>query len=133
MLAFATTQQPMVQPWLLQRDMKTIEIDPLDAWFPAEPEEVAHYPFDKTFEEAEWEPLCVLHTSGSTGLPKPVLIRQGMLAIIDAYHEMGEWQGMDIYMREWATRAKRMFMASRFASCPPLHFLLSWQPPPGQG
>lgn len=123
-LAFAKTQQRMVQPWLAQRDMATIEIDPLEAWFPTEPEEIAHYPFDKTFEEAEWEPLCVLHTSGSTGLPKPVLIRHGMLAIIDAYHAMGEWQGMDIYMREWATRAKRIFMASKSAYCPAWHSLL---------
>lgn len=132
-LAFAKTQQPMVQPWLTQRGMQAVEIDPLDAWFPTEPEEVAPYPFDKTFEEAEWEPLCVLHTSGSTGLPKPVLIRQGMLAIIDAYHALDEWQGMDIYMREWATKAKRIFMASMSASDPTLNRLLSYQPPTGQG
>jgi acyl-coenzyme A synthetase/AMP-(fatty) acid ligase len=31
------------------------------------------YPFTKTFEEAKHEPFLVLHTSGSTGMPKPIL------------------------------------------------------------
>lgn len=32
-----------------------------------------HYPFHKTFEDARNEPLLVLHTSGTTGFPKPIL------------------------------------------------------------
>ena len=32
-----------------------------------------HYHFDKTFEQARSEPLVVLHTSGTTGLPKPII------------------------------------------------------------
>ncbi|KAF7872907.1 uncharacterized protein EAF02_008978 [Botrytis sinoallii] len=32
-----------------------------------------HYPFNKTFEQARKEPLVVLHTSGTTGFPKPIL------------------------------------------------------------
>lgn len=32
-----------------------------------------HVPFTKTFEEALSEPLFVVHTSGSTGIPKPLL------------------------------------------------------------
>lgn len=35
--------------------------------------EVPHYPFTKTFEEAKHEPFAVIHTSGSTGMPKPVI------------------------------------------------------------
>ncbi|KAK2761693.1 hypothetical protein FQN54_001521 [Arachnomyces sp. PD_36] len=31
------------------------------------------YPYSKTFEEAKYEPLVVLHTSGTTGTPKPVV------------------------------------------------------------
>lgn len=31
------------------------------------------YQFDKTFEEARTEPLVVLHTSGTTGFPKPII------------------------------------------------------------
>ena len=32
-----------------------------------------HFAFEKTFENARQEPLVVLHTSGSTSHPKPVL------------------------------------------------------------
>lgn len=32
-----------------------------------------HFPFIKTFEEARSEPLVVIHTSGTTGAPKPVI------------------------------------------------------------
>ena len=30
------------------------------------------FSYDKTFEQARNEPLVVLHTSGTTGLPKPI-------------------------------------------------------------
>lgn len=33
----------------------------------------SHYPFEKNFEQAKHEPLVVLHTSGSTGFPKPII------------------------------------------------------------
>ncbi|KAI1392428.1 putative NRPS-like enzyme [Hypoxylon trugodes] len=33
----------------------------------------AHFPFEKTFEEARWDPFLIIHTSGSTGLPKPLI------------------------------------------------------------
>ncbi|KAF2490390.1 acetyl-CoA synthetase-like protein [Lophium mytilinum] len=32
-----------------------------------------HYPYDKTFEEALAEPLVAVHTSGTTGFPKPII------------------------------------------------------------
>ncbi|TGO50943.1 hypothetical protein BOTNAR_0374g00130 [Botryotinia narcissicola] len=32
-----------------------------------------YFPYGKTFEEAKAEPLVALHTSGTTGLPKPVI------------------------------------------------------------
>ncbi|TVY94015.1 Non-canonical non-ribosomal peptide synthetase [Lachnellula willkommii] len=32
-----------------------------------------HFPFIKTFEESRSEPLVVVHTSGTTGAPKPVI------------------------------------------------------------
>ena len=32
-----------------------------------------HYPYEKSFEQARTDPLVVLHTSGTTGLPKPII------------------------------------------------------------
>jgi hypothetical protein len=31
--------------------------------------DTSHYPYEKTFEEAKWIPILVLHSSGSTGAP----------------------------------------------------------------
>jgi acyl-CoA synthetase (AMP-forming)/AMP-acid ligase II len=43
-------------------------------------EEYEHYPFDKTFESAKSEPLIVVHTSGTTGMPKPLIYTHGWVA-----------------------------------------------------
>lgn len=84
---------------------------PVSAWFPEE--YIEPYPYNKTFEEAEWDPLVVLHTSGSTGLPKPIVARQGMLAIADKYHNLGEWKDRRIWVDEMTRRSKRPFHPSK--------------------
>lgn len=38
------------------------------------------YPYEKTFDEARNEPLVALHTSGSTGFPKPIIWTHGWAA-----------------------------------------------------
>ncbi|KAK4237128.1 linear gramicidin synthase subunit D [Achaetomium macrosporum] len=35
-----------------------------------------HYDYSKPFEEARWDPLFIIHTSGSTGIPKPLIWTQ---------------------------------------------------------
>jgi acyl-coenzyme A synthetase/AMP-(fatty) acid ligase len=47
-------------------------------------DEPPHYPFTKTFEEAKNDPYLVLHTSGSTGFPKPIVETHGYAAVMDA-------------------------------------------------
>jgi acyl-CoA synthetase (AMP-forming)/AMP-acid ligase II len=103
----------VVQSWLHERDMQAIMTRDIDAWFPDE--HVDPYPYKKTFEEAEWEPLVLLHTSGSTGLPKPVVCRQGMLAIGDSFHNMPAWEGKTMVLAEWAKRSKRTLHPSEHA------------------
>lgn len=87
--------------------MHAIEVSPIDAWFPEN--EVPHFPYNKTFEEGEWDPFSVLHTSGSTGLPKPIIVRQGMVATADALQNLPSWKGERIATVEWA-EAKRIFV-----------------------
>ncbi|ORY14412.1 hypothetical protein BCR34DRAFT_646399 [Clohesyomyces aquaticus] len=45
-----------------------------------------HYPYTKTWEEAKNDPILVVHTSGSTGLPKPVSWSNSMFLTTDAHH-----------------------------------------------
>ncbi|KAK3902336.1 hypothetical protein C8A05DRAFT_15597 [Staphylotrichum tortipilum] len=107
-LWFEATYKDLVQSWLHERDMHVFMTFPLAAWFPEE--HIEPYPYHKSFEEAEWEPLVVLHTSGSTGFPKPIVVRQGMLAIADKYHNLGTWKGRTLWMNEMARRATRLLL-----------------------
>lgn len=87
--------------------MQGIEVSPVEAWFPDT--EVPHFPYNKSFSQAEWDPLVVLHTSGSTGLPKPIEVKQGVLAISDAYQTFPEWRDSKVAIVDWAKNSKRTF------------------------
>ncbi|KAI0840505.1 hypothetical protein F5Y06DRAFT_294493 [Hypoxylon sp. FL0890] len=106
-ICFPRSHRTTVEPWLQQRNMQPIELEPTKTWFPSH--EIARIPYNKSFEQAEWEPLAVLHTSGSTGLPKPVVIKQGMLAIGDAYHNLPDWNGRPTFIRLWSEQPTRQF------------------------
>ncbi|KAL8734972.1 MAG: hypothetical protein Q9181_002995 [Wetmoreana brouardii] len=42
-----------------------------------------HYPFEKDYATARWDPMVVLHSSGSTGIPKPIVMNHATYAVID--------------------------------------------------
>lgn len=94
--------------------MQAVEVGEMAKWFPEK--EVPLFPYDKTYEEAEWDPVVVLHTSGSTGLPKPVVARVGMMSIGDAYRELPEFQGSKFHFNAWTDVAKSTFIPSE-CSC----------------
>jgi acyl-coenzyme A synthetase/AMP-(fatty) acid ligase len=47
-------------------------------------ESVKEYPFEKTFAESRNDPVFVLHTSGSTGIPKPLTFTNEFVARVIA-------------------------------------------------
>ncbi|KAH6614388.1 hypothetical protein B0J18DRAFT_299914 [Chaetomium sp. MPI-SDFR-AT-0129] len=103
---FDAVFQNAVQSWAQKREMRTFMAEPIPAWFSNEP--VEPFPYNKTFDEAEWEPFVVLHTSGSTGFPKPVVARHGMLAIGDKFHNLDGKNGVRYWLNEMARRSKRL-------------------------
>ena len=100
----------VVEPWLRERDMNDTMVSPVEQWFPEE--RYPHFPYDKSFEEARWDPMVVLHTSGTTGLPKPIVVKQGMVCIADAYRNLPEWHGTHSWLQAWADMTSLFFMPS---------------------
>ena len=47
--------------------------------------EVPLYPFTRNFDDARCEPFVVFQTSGSTGMPKPVVMAHGTFSALDAH------------------------------------------------
>lgn len=98
-----------------KRAMRHFVIHTFDDWVGQE--SVAPYPFEKTFEEAAHDPFIVIHTSGSTGLPKPITLRHGGLATLDAHHSMPALNGY----QPLSTLSKADGPERVFAGMPPFH------------
>jgi acyl-coenzyme A synthetase/AMP-(fatty) acid ligase len=78
------------------------------------------YPYTKTFEEAKNEPLVALHTSGSTGMPKPIVWTHEWAA---AYYNMIQLDPPAGYESQ-----DRLFQGNRvFFLFPPFHVGISSQ------
>nr|POE54266.1 non-canonical non-ribosomal peptide synthetase fub8 [Quercus suber] len=73
---------PLVSNVLERRPMKILHLPPLDELLGAEP--VEPYQYEKTFEKAAKEPFCMLHTSGTTGVPKPISWTHALIGTMDA-------------------------------------------------
>jgi acyl-CoA synthetase (AMP-forming)/AMP-acid ligase II len=73
---------PLVLDVLEQRKMTLLELPLLDELLDAE--STKPFPYTKTFDEAGHEPFCFLHTSGSTGVPKPIPWSHALIGTMDA-------------------------------------------------
>ncbi|KZF22836.1 NRPS-like enzyme [Xylona heveae TC161] len=83
---FPAAAPPVVKSILAKRPTPTLVVPELEEWLDGE--DVPTYPYNKTYEEARYEPFIALHTSGSTGFPKTVVMTNGTIAVIDAYQKI---------------------------------------------
>jgi acyl-coenzyme A synthetase/AMP-(fatty) acid ligase len=83
--------------------METTLVPSLGEWAQSRAEP---FPYEKSFEEAEWDPMVVLHSSGTTGIPKPIVIRHGGMAVFDAYRDFP-----DFFLLHVVKRARRMLVS----------------------
>ncbi|KAI0543188.1 hypothetical protein GGR58DRAFT_12902 [Xylaria digitata] len=105
---FPSSYKAVVQPWLQSRHMNIVEAEPTESWFPSDT--VSEIPYRRTFEEAQWLPFVVLHTSGSTGTPKSIIVNQGMVSVGDAYHNLGDRDGLPLFYKALSEKCKRFFL-----------------------
>ncbi|KAH8699187.1 hypothetical protein BGW36DRAFT_294468 [Talaromyces proteolyticus] len=74
------------------------------------------YPYNKTWDEACHEPCLIVHTSGSTGVPKVVVYTQYMLAAPDRSRVIPSYQNCQSML--WEMTGRRIF-----TSIPAFHLL----------
>ncbi|KAL8673291.1 MAG: hypothetical protein Q9168_002289 [Polycauliona sp. 1 TL-2023] len=84
---------PLVKSFLQQRVMKVLELPEIDELLDAEI--TAAFPYNKTFGESSQDPFCILHTSGSTGVPKPIPWSHGLIGTMDAVRLLPPADGDD--------------------------------------
>ncbi|KAL2004119.1 hypothetical protein VTN02DRAFT_6583 [Thermoascus thermophilus] len=63
-------------------NLELLEVPSLDEMLEGE---TSVYPYTKTFEEAEDEVSFIIHSSGTTGMPKPVPLTHGYVTILDRF------------------------------------------------
>ena len=92
-------------------EMRLHQIPTLDELFKGDH---SQYPLDKTFEQARDEPLVVLHTSGTTGFPKPIVWTHDWAASFGRQREFAPPSGFD--------SSDRLLLGNRLLSLmPPFH------------
>ncbi|KAE8164394.1 thioester reductase domain-containing protein [Aspergillus tamarii] len=90
------------------RPMEQIATPEVDFFFEGL-DQVEPIPFTLTWEEAKTKPFCVLHTSGSTGIPKPVFVTYGTFASNDAHQLIPSLGGKPTLINYLA--GQRLFLA----------------------
>lgn len=94
----APAYRPFVQDLPAHRpSLKIIEVPAYDSWYTATP--ATPVPFNRTYAEARWDPMVVLHTSGTTGLPKPIVSPHGMICVTDQLRDVPEFEGYKLALR----------------------------------
>ena len=81
-LVVSSDAPPIVDKILAAIPMQRLVVPELQDLLAEDPVEAI--PFTKTFEEYRLKPWIILHTSGSTGVPKPIPLRHGYPTTIDA-------------------------------------------------
>jgi acyl-CoA synthetase (AMP-forming)/AMP-acid ligase II len=73
---------PVIQQTLEQRPMQVLQLPKLAELLDAEG--TKPFPYAKEFKDAAQDPFCMLHTSGTTGVPKPISWSHGLIGTMDA-------------------------------------------------
>ncbi|KAI1199756.1 acetyl-CoA synthetase-like protein [Nemania serpens] len=85
-LLSASDSHTDIKPIVQRRSMRTLTVPTLKELLDVgSSSEVEVYPYAKSFEDACHDPCLILHTTGSTGLPKPIVWKNGMLTTYEAW------------------------------------------------
>jgi len=100
-----TTKSPVPQAILKKRSMRVIDLPELEGWL--HDSDVAVYEYKRSYEDACHDPFAVLHSSGTTGLPKLLTLAHGSLNPHDSYQLLPSLGSSICHTLYW--RGKRVF------------------------
>lgn len=78
---YTTEVEPLVTPLLEHTsDLKLVKIETLEDMIRPGTQ---HFSWDKEYDAVKWDPMLILHSSGSTGAPKPIVMNHATFAVGD--------------------------------------------------
>lgn len=106
---------PVVSDLLVQRPMRVLQLPELDILLGEE--FIEPFPYTKTFDEASQDPFCIIHTSGTTGVPKPIVWSHALIGTMDAVRMLPPAEG-DGGLQPWTSLfVERSSIYSSFPMC----------------
>ncbi|KAI0896948.1 acetyl-CoA synthetase-like protein [Annulohypoxylon nitens] len=112
--------QDAVDSWKKVRKMESMVVSPEKEWYTGEGSTQIDY--ERNVEQGEWDPFVVLHTSGSSGFPKPIICRQGWLTTMDSFNNVPSVNGVHMWTVELGRRAQRHIIPMPFFHASGLYF-----------
>ncbi|RYP00943.1 hypothetical protein DL764_006344 [Monosporascus ibericus] len=112
---------PVIKQILAARQMRVLELPGMQHWIEVD-EPVEPYAYSKPFLEAKSDPFVVLHTSGSTGMPKPIIQTHGTIAPLDAFTALASLGQQSTYPAMCA--GTRVYLAFPLFHCAGVSMLL---------
>jgi acyl-CoA synthetase (AMP-forming)/AMP-acid ligase II len=98
--AYETRRPALVDEFLKVRSMQVLSLPKLDELLDAA--SMPPFTYTKTFAEVSQEPFCMLHTSGTTGTPKPISWTHALIGTMDAVRLLPPTEG-DVGMAPWTS------------------------------
>ena len=105
---FLTSSNTHFDQVLSERKMQTATVPELAELLDETP--VPIHPYNKSFEQARKDPCLVLHTTGSTGLPKPITWKLEILSTYEAWRTIPSIDGY-VSTTEIYQEARRAYSA----------------------
>ncbi|KAL6853214.1 NRPS-like enzyme [Trichoderma novae-zelandiae] len=96
----------VVDKILAGRPMHASQVPSAEEWLAVKSD---NFPYSVSAYDSRWHPWVALHTSGSTGLPKPIVIKQGSLQLINTLRHYRDKRGNPSLYEGWASRATKLF------------------------
>lgn len=110
-LGVTESMMPFIKPLLQAQPLTIIIVPEAEAWLSAPP---VSFGYSKKIEQSSRDPLVVVHTSGSTGMPKPVILRQGSAIIGEACLGYSDYDGAPIIWKYFINNSQRPLLLFPF-------------------